>query len=92
MSDSVPTDRDELEKDIAATRERLASTADALAAKADVKAQAQAKAEDLKQTAQQKVHDVSDSAPGTPKQQTGVLVGAIVVATALAIWLVVRKR
>ena len=84
----VPTERDALERDIAQTRERLARTADALAAKADVKGQAQAKVEDLKAG----VHDVSDRAPGTPQQQTGLLVGVIVAATALAVYLVVRRR
>ncbi|WP_380159911.1 DUF3618 domain-containing protein [Kineococcus sp. R86509] len=93
MSDSlpnsaVPTDRAGLERDIAETRARLASTADALAAKADVKAQASAKVEDVKA----KVHEVSAGAPGSGTQQSGVLIAGIVVVTALAVWLVVRKR
>jgi hypothetical protein len=102
-TNGTPTDRDALERDIQRTRDHLAATADALAAKADVKGQAQAKVEDLKATAQHKVedvrnqanakvHDVSASAPGNPRQQTGVLVGVVVVATALVVWLVVRKR
>ena len=101
--DTPPTDRAELERDIVETRERLAATADALAAKADVKAQAQAKVEDVKAQAQHKVADVkaqatakvhgaSDGAPGTPKQQGGALLGVVVVATALAVWLVVRGK
>ena len=88
----VPTDRDALVEDIEKTRERLAQTADALAAKADVKGQAKAKAEEIRTTAQHRVHDTSERAPGTATQQTAVLVGAIVVATALAVWLVVRRR
>lgn len=88
----VPTDRAELERDIAQTRERLASTADALAAKADVKGQAQAKVEDLKEDLKAKAHDVSDTAPGNPQQQTALVVGVIVAVTVLAVWLVVRKR
>lgn len=104
MSDSTPngappTDRAELEKDILETRARLASTADALASKVDVKGQAQAKVEDVKvqaaataDRAAAKVHEVSDNAPGTARQQSGVLVGVIVAATVLAVWLVVRKR
>ena len=55
-------DRDELVRDIEQTRARLASTADALAAKADVKGQAQAKVEDLKVTARHKVADVRQQA------------------------------
>ncbi|MEZ0493251.1 DUF3618 domain-containing protein [Kineococcus sp. TBRC 1896] len=88
----TPTDRDALVEDIEKTRERLAATADALAAKADVKAQATAKVDELRSTAQHRVHETSERAPGTPPQQTAVLVGAIVVATALAVWLVVRRR
>lgn len=95
----VPTDPDALVSEIERTRARLAATADALAAKADVKGQAQAKVEDLKVQASAtidragaKVADVSANAPGTGTQQSGVLLGAIVVTTALAVWLVVRKR
>ncbi|WP_432503491.1 DUF3618 domain-containing protein [Kineococcus arenarius] len=98
-----PTDRAELERDIVETRERLAQTADALAAKADVKAQAQHKVDDLKAQAQHKVADVkeravtqvhgaSDSAPGSPKVQGGALVGVVVVLTAVTVWLVVRRK
>ncbi|WP_369055357.1 DUF3618 domain-containing protein [Kineococcus terrestris] len=105
-----PADRDALERDIAVTRERLAETADALAAKADVKAQAQAKVEEVKGQARHaaedarataaaklsvvtsKVHDTSAQAPGSPKQQSGVLLGAVVVATAVAVWLIVRRE
>lgn len=99
MSDSIPTDRAGLERDIAETRARLASTADALAAKADVKAQASAKVEDVKAQAnakvedvKAKVHEVSAGAPGSGKQQSGALVAGIVLVTALAVWLVVRRR
>ncbi|MCI2237821.1 DUF3618 domain-containing protein [Paenibacillus sp. TRM 82003] len=116
MSSTQPTppaDREALERDIVRTRERLAETADALAAKADVKAQAQHKVDDLKAQAQHKVDDVkaqaqhkvtgvkdravssvhgaSDSAPGSPKAQGGALAGAVVVAVALTVWLVVRR-
>ncbi|WP_432536679.1 DUF3618 domain-containing protein [Kineococcus arenarius] len=57
-----PTDRAELERDIVQTRERLAQTADALAAKADVKAQAQHKVDDVKAQAQHKVDDLKAQA------------------------------
>ena len=97
--DSTTPDRDALVADIEATRDRLAATTDALAAKVDVKGQAQAKVEEVKaQTsavvdrAGAKVQDVSAGAPGTGTQQSGVLLGAVVVATALAVWLVVRRR
>ncbi|WP_432523804.1 DUF3618 domain-containing protein [Kineococcus sp. SYSU DK006] len=109
-ANGVPTDRAALERDIEITRDRLAATADALAAKADVKAQAQHKVDDVKaqalhkvdelrghaastvHTAGAKVQGVSASAPGSARQQSGVLLGAVVAVTAVAVWLVVRRR
>ena len=98
-----PADREALEREIVETRRHLAETADALVAKADVKAQAQHKIADAKASANEKVadlraqagqraHAVSDRAPGSPKQQSTALLVGIVAATALGVWLVVRRK
>jgi ABC-type Na+ efflux pump permease subunit len=64
-------DRDALVADIEQTRVRLAATADALAAKADVKAQAQHKVDDLKATVAEKKDQALDSAQGLKAQAFG---------------------
>ena len=65
----------------------------------DVKAQALHKVDELRghatstvHTAGTKVQGVSASAPGSARQQSGVLLGAVVAVTAVAVWLVVRRR
>lgn len=88
----TPTDRDALLARIEQTRDRLAATTDALAAKADVKGQAQAKVEDLRAQARGAVADARATVPGTGTQQNGAALGAVVAATALAVWLVARRR
>jgi flagellar biosynthesis GTPase FlhF len=59
MSDTTPPAKDasveEIEADIAATRERLAESVDALADKVNVKARAQEKAEQTKEQAREKL-------------------------------------
>ena len=64
---------EEIESDIAAQREQLAETIDALSAKLDVKSQAQAKVEEAKQSAQTKVAQVKQTAQSKVAQvkQTG---------------------
>jgi preprotein translocase subunit SecF len=52
---------EEIEAEIEVQREQLAETIDALSAKLDVKAQAQAKVEEAKQTAQEKVAHVKQT-------------------------------
>jgi hypothetical protein len=64
-------DRDALVADIQQTRERLAATADALAAKADVKAQAQHKVDDLKGAVAGKRDQALDSAQELKAQALG---------------------
>lgn len=66
-----PGDRDALVADIIETRERLAATADALAAKADVKAQAQHKVDDLKVAVNEKKDQALDSAQELKAQAFG---------------------
>lgn len=51
---------EEIREDIAQTREELGDTAEALAAKTDIKGQAQAKAEDIKGQARAKVESVKE--------------------------------
>lgn len=62
-TDADGTDADLLKADIAATRAELAATADALAAKLDVKAQAQKKAHNLGEAAGEKYAAAKDAAP-----------------------------
>jgi ElaB/YqjD/DUF883 family membrane-anchored ribosome-binding protein len=57
-----PTEAEQLREEIAETREDLGDTVEALAAKADVKAQAQAKVEETKAQAQQKVEETKAQA------------------------------
>jgi ElaB/YqjD/DUF883 family membrane-anchored ribosome-binding protein len=53
---------EEIEADIAATREELGDTVEALAAKSDVKGRAKAKVEETKETITEKVSGLGDSA------------------------------
>jgi hypothetical protein len=72
-----PRDPEEIREDIAATRDELGDTVEALAAKTDVKAHAQAKVEDVKQQAQAKRFPLA-------------AVGGLVVA--LVVWRVIARR
>jgi ElaB/YqjD/DUF883 family membrane-anchored ribosome-binding protein len=57
--------QEEIQQEIERTRQHLGETVEELAAKADVKARAQAKAADVKAKAQAKVADVKAKAQGT---------------------------
>ena len=65
MSETTPPAKDasieEIEADIAATRERLAESVDALADKVNVKARAQEKAEQTKEQAKEKLGEAKNS-------------------------------
>jgi ElaB/YqjD/DUF883 family membrane-anchored ribosome-binding protein len=61
-----PTEAEQLRDEIAETREELGETVEALAAKADVKAQARAKVEETKAQAQQKVEETSEQVKENP--------------------------
>jgi hypothetical protein len=71
---------EEIRRDIEETRTELGDTVEALAAKADVKAQAKAKAEEIKHTAQERRDEfvakakaaTPDSATGAAQQAAGV--------------------
>ena len=88
-ADSTPKTADELRADIEATRAELAETADALAAKLDVKAQAK-----------EKVHAVGDkistgvsTTVTDDKQRTAVVAGSVAaVVTALVVLRARRRR
>jgi Protein of unknown function (DUF3618) len=58
----IPTDREALEHDIEQTRAQLADTVEALAHKADVKAQVKEKGAELKESATQTATHVRESA------------------------------
>jgi ElaB/YqjD/DUF883 family membrane-anchored ribosome-binding protein len=62
MSDQEQKDKtpDEIREEIAATREELGDTVEALGAKSDVKGRAQAKVEDVKADAKAKVTEVKE--------------------------------
>ena len=68
---------DEIEADIAETRERLAESVDALAAKVDVKAQAKEKVGEAKAQAKEKV----DEAAARAKDKTGQAKEQVVVTS-----------
>ena len=74
-----------IEADIAATREDLAETVDALSAKLDVKTRAQHKAEDTKE----QVRDLATDPAGRPTPLLGAAGG---VAVGIVILLVLRAR
>jgi hypothetical protein len=62
-----PRSPEEIERDIEATRSELGDTVEALAKKADVKAQAKERASSIKETAQQKKDDfVSKAKESSP--------------------------
>jgi hypothetical protein len=77
---------EELEAQIEEQREQLAGTIDALAAKLDVKTQAQAKVAEAKETAKQR----TTTADGKPRPELLAAGAALVVVVVAIIWW--RKR
>ena len=77
---------EELEAQIEEQREQLAGTIDALAAKLDVKTQAQAKVAEAKETAKQR----TTTADGKPRPELLAAGVAVVVVVVAIIWW--RKR
>ncbi len=77
---------EELEAQIEEQREQLAGTIDALAAKLDVKAQAQAKVTEAKQAAKEK----TTTAEGKPRPELLAAGAALVVVVVAIVWW--RKR
>ncbi len=81
-----PADPDQLRGEIAATREELGETVEALAAKADVKSQAKQQAEEQKARARAKFDEASEWAKENPAPAAAVA-GAVVL-----LMMVMRKR
>ena len=77
---------EELEAQIEEQREQLAGTIDALAAKLDVKTQAQAKVAEAKETAKQR----TTTTDGKPRPELLAAGAALVVVVVAIIWW--RKR
>ena len=65
-SNGRPDDPEVLREEIAQTREELGDTVEELAAKTDVQARAQAKAEDLKADASRRAHEGLEAAKRNP--------------------------
>lgn len=80
---------DELQADLAATRGRLAASVEALAAKADVKGQAKAKATETADQVRSGAHHALDRAKHLPP---AVLAGIAAAAVVLVVLLVRRGR
>jgi thioesterase domain-containing protein len=79
----------EIEAEIEQQREELAETLDALSAKLDVKAQAQAKAHDVKETAQLRVVEAKQHATtddGKPRPELVAAVVVVVAGTVAFVW------
>jgi Protein of unknown function (DUF3618) len=75
VTDKTP---EQIEEDIAAQREELADTVDQLAAKLDVKSQAQAKVSEMKHRA--------TTESGRPRPQVLAAAGALVTAGLVLAW------
>jgi DNA-binding XRE family transcriptional regulator len=89
-----PTDPDQLRGEIAETREELGQTVEALAAKADVKAQAREKVDETKAQAQEKVNEAKqqvNQGVEQAKQKPQIPVAAGVIALLLLV-LLLRRR
>ena len=85
-----PTDPDQLRGEIAEAREELGDTVEALAAKADVKAQAKDKVDEQKARAQAKVDETTAQVKDNPTPVAAVAGG--VVAFLLLVLLLKRRR
>jgi CHASE3 domain sensor protein len=98
MTDTPPPAKDasveEIEADIAATRERLAESVDALADRVNVKARAQEKAEQTKEQAREKLNQVRSKGQdllGQARQASRPVQLAIVSVPVLIVLLIVRS-
>ncbi len=83
---------DEIEADIAATRERLTDSVDALADKANVKAQAERKVDETKEQARAQAQQLVDQAKTAPRPIQMAIVLIPVTVIVLLIVKVVRGR
>jgi len=81
--------QEEIQQEIERTREHLGETVEELAAKADVKARAQAKAADVKAQAQAKATELSGQVRRSPVVQRRwplAVAAGVLVAGSLVIW------
>jgi Protein of unknown function (DUF3618) len=81
-------DTEQLRRDIERTRAELGATVEALSQKADVKAQARAKAEQAKTQARQKAELARSQAQQKPAVPLAAGIGVAIVA----LWLIRRRR
>jgi hypothetical protein len=81
----------ELRQDIERTRQQLGETAEALAAKADVKARARQKANQVKEQAIARAGQAKDPASGWLSNPSAVAAAAAVVFAGIAVWLWRRR-
>jgi Protein of unknown function (DUF3618) len=81
-------DTEQLRRDIERTRAELGATVEALSHKADVKAQARAKAEQAKAQAREKAELARSQAQQKPAVPLAVGIGVAIVA----LWLIRRRR
>ena len=84
-----PDDRQALQEEIERTREHLGETVAELAAKADVKAQAQAKAADVKAQVQAKATELSEQVRRSQVVQRRwplAVAAGVLVAASVAVW------
>ena len=91
MSESTPTDPQQLRSEIAQTRAALGDTVEALVAKTDVKARAKAGVEDAAAQAREKVTTAAGRIEGAAGAVPLAVVGAAVLAV-LVVLLVRRRR
>ena len=81
-------DTEQLRREIERTRVELGQTVEALSHKADVKAQARARAEEAKQQARQRAELVKSQAQEKPAVPLAAGIGVAIVA----LWLLRRRR
>jgi hypothetical protein len=84
--DAAPPGRQEILDDIERTREQMGQTVEALAAKADVKAQVQRKAAEVTGTARQR----AGSALAAARQRPALIAAAAGAAAGLITWFLTR--
>ncbi|MBU8855815.1 MULTISPECIES: DUF3618 domain-containing protein [unclassified Micromonospora] len=92
MSESTPTDPQQLRAEIAQTRAALGDTVEALAARTDVKARAKAGVEDAAAQAREKVTTAAGRIEGAAGAVPLAVVGAAAVLAVLVALLVRRRR
>jgi hypothetical protein len=89
----VPSDPEELRRDIAETRERLGDTVEALTHKMDVKAQARERMAAGRESARESADEARARVARLYEARPSVVLGAACAAVCgLIAWLIVRRR